>query len=117
LFCIFKNHTLHDASVRDDADRTFTAITKYSRLQTDQHKLVVGAELASNRRNEIASALQNGGSPLRLVQSVAAAGPQFVRNVSAAAVMHTPVCCTISMGWRPDSSEGAGRNPNQEMLK
>ena len=45
-------------------DRSFTAIAKYSRLLADQHKLVVGAELASNRRNEVASALQNGESPL-----------------------------------------------------
>lgn len=45
-------------------DRTFNTVAKYSRLLADQHNLVAGAELESNRRNEFASTLQNGESPL-----------------------------------------------------
>lgn len=45
-------------------DRSFNLTAKYSRLLAEQHSLVAGAELATNRRNEVASALQNGESPL-----------------------------------------------------
>ncbi len=45
-------------------DRTFNTVAKYSRLLADQHNLVAGVELESNRRNELASSLQNGESPL-----------------------------------------------------
>lgn len=45
-------------------DQTFNGTVKYSRTLADQHNLVTGAELALNRRNEVASTLQNGESPL-----------------------------------------------------
>jgi iron complex outermembrane receptor protein len=45
-------------------DRSLNTVAKYSRLLADQHNLVAGVELESNRRNELASSLQNGESPL-----------------------------------------------------
>jgi len=45
-------------------DRTFNATAKYTTLLAEKHNLVAGAELGLNRRNELASALQNGESPL-----------------------------------------------------
>jgi len=83
-----------------------------SQLVTTCHQLKMPAADGKQRLTDVATA----ETLLRLAQPIAAVRPQFVRSVSAA-LMHTPACCTISMGWRPDSSEGAGRNPNQEMLK
>ena len=45
-------------------DRTFNATAKYSSLLAEQHSLVAGAEIGFNRRNELATTLQNGESPL-----------------------------------------------------
>jgi len=52
------------SNLSEQHDRRFNAIAKYSRLLADQHSLVAGAELESNRRTELASTLQNGESPL-----------------------------------------------------
>lgn len=48
----------------DQHDTSFNASAKYAKLLADKHNLVAGAELESNRRNELASTLQNGESPL-----------------------------------------------------
>lgn len=45
-------------------DHSFNAVAKYTTLLAEQHNLVTGVELESNRRNEVASTLQNGESPL-----------------------------------------------------
>lgn len=45
-------------------DQTFNGTAKYSRILAERHNLVTGAELGFNRRNELASTLQNGESPL-----------------------------------------------------
>lgn len=45
-------------------DNTFNAVAKYSRTIAQEHSLVGGMELESNRRNETATTLQNGESAL-----------------------------------------------------
>jgi iron complex outermembrane receptor protein len=45
-------------------DTTFSANAKYSRTIAEDHSLVTGLEVESNRRNETATTLQNGESPL-----------------------------------------------------
>jgi iron complex outermembrane receptor protein len=45
-------------------DTTLNTVAKYSRTIADEHSLVTGAELESNRRQENATTLQNGQSPL-----------------------------------------------------
>jgi outer membrane receptor for ferrienterochelin and colicins len=45
-------------------DTTFNANVKYSRTIAENHSLVTGVELESNRRNETATTLQDGESPL-----------------------------------------------------
>ena len=45
-------------------DITLNANAKYSKTIADEHSVVTGLEVESNQRNEIATTLQNGESPL-----------------------------------------------------
>ncbi len=56
--------TVASSNQSDQHDSTFNANAKYTTVLADQHSLVAGAELESNRRNEFATTLQNGESPL-----------------------------------------------------
>ena len=48
----------------DQHDVTLNLNAKYSRTLAEEHSLVTGVELESNQRNETATTLQNGQSPL-----------------------------------------------------
>ncbi len=52
------------AQTSEQHDTTFNANLKYSRTIADAHSLVTGLEVESNRRNETATTLQNGDTPL-----------------------------------------------------
>ena len=56
--------TVLSSTHSDQSDSTITGNARYALLLAEEHSLVAGAELESNRRTEVASTLQNGESPL-----------------------------------------------------